>query len=395
MSVLEVEPAVLSRPASSKSVEVFRDFAPALEAWAALEETSPAPIYATRRFAIPWHNTMGKAAGIKPMIVLIRGGDGEPLALFPFGARRSHGITRVEFLGGKDSNANMGLFAPGVTFNEGEIAALLIEAGRRSGLSPDCCILANQPETWEGFANPLHALLHQPSASQCHSAQLIHDSEEFVRTRLSGDTRKKMRSKRRKLEEMGQVTLLTARTSEEADRLLEAFFAQKLQRFDDKNIKSGFDSPQARDFFARCCVSRIGRRDATVELHGLLVDDRIVATYGGGVHRGRFHGMINSFELDSQIARCSPGDLLLGLLVEAKCRQGLAVFDLGTGEGRYKSTWCDREEPLFDSLIPLTALGRTFVRADAARRHVKRAIKQSAWAWPLVQKLRQKMRLGP
>ncbi len=380
-------------PPEKWRTNVFTDVAPALHAWAALEEVAPVPIYQTRRFAIPWHDTMGRSAAITPMIVLVSDEVDEPAALFPFGVRQSKGIRRVEFLGGKDSNANMGLVRPGVSFANEEIKALLLRAARQSGLSPDAFALSNQPEKWEDLRNPLLGLPSQPSASFCHSAHLMPDSEAFHKQQLSADTRKKMRSKRRKLEELGPVSLLTARTAEEAQSLLDAFFAQKLQRFDDKNIKSGFDSPQARSFFERCCISRIGRADASVELHGLLVGSRIVATYGGGVHRGRFHGMINSFDQDPSIARFSPGDLLLSLLIEAKCRQGLAMFDLGTGEGRYKSNWCDQVETLFDTLIPISAKGQAFIFADSGRRYIKRAIKQTPWAWAIAQQVRKRTKI--
>jgi len=385
-------PKALTRAAAGFSVEVFTDFAPALDAWTQLEECAPAPLYQTRRFVVPWFATMSKHAGLTPMIVLLRDTSGELAALWPLGVRQSKGIRRVEFLGGKDSNSNMGLMRPDVHLPAPHIQKILLEAARLSGLSPDIYILANQPAQWEGFANNLVKLPSQPSPSACHSAQLMADSEAFHNRQLSSDARKKLRAKRRKLEEMGPVSLLTARTEDEARRILEAFFLQKLQRFDEKNIKSGFDSPAARSFFERCCLSRIGRRDAAVELHGLLIGDRIVATYGGGVHRGRFHGMFNSFDPEPAIARQSPGDVLLNLLTESKCRQGLQTFDLGIGEGRYKSTWCDQVEPLFDTLIPITVKGRVFAMAEFLRRKAKRAIKQNPRAWAFAQKVRQGMR---
>ncbi len=385
----DIEPS----PPYTWTVEVHRDFQPALDVWAGLEACAPASFYQTRGFIIPWYDTMGKASGLKPFITVLRDQYGDAGALFPFGIRPAFGLQIAEFLGAKDSNANIGLFRPGFSIAADVLKRLMADAARLSGLTPDVYVLANQPFRWEEFDNPLAALPHQPSPSFCHSARLIADSEAFQKQQLSGDARKKLRAKRRKLEETGEVRLLTARTPEEAERLLDAFFVQKLQRFDEKNIASGFDSPEARAFFARCCISRIGKRETSVELHGLLAGDRIVATYGGGVHRGRFHGMFNSFDMTPEIARCSPGEVLLSLLVESKCRQGLKAFDLGIGEGRYKSTWCDRAEPLFDTLVPLTAKGRIFVMAEAARRRLKRAVKQNERLWKLAQDLRARLRL--
>ncbi|MBM3607765.1 MAG: GNAT family N-acetyltransferase [Alphaproteobacteria bacterium] len=376
---------------SALTVEVHREIAPALAAWEELEQLAPASIYQTRRFIIPRFDTMGRARNMTPLITIVRE-NGEPRALLPFAMEQAGSLRSVEFLGGRDSNANLGLYAPGAAAGGGEISKWLQLAAAQMPERPDIFILANQPESWEETPNPLLALPHQSSPSHCYSTALIADSEAFHRERLSSDARKKLRWKRKKLEELGPVSLLTARTEEEARRILEAFFAQKLQRFDDKNISSGFDSPQARAFFERCCVSHIGRRDASVELHALLAGERIVATYGGGLHRGRFHCMFNSFDLDPQLSRYSPGDILLSMLIESKCRQGVAMFDLGIGEARYKNTWCDRTEKMFDIILPLTAKGHAWAMAERTKRNLKRAIKQSSWAWPLAMKIREKMR---
>ncbi len=217
------------------------------------------------------------------------------------------------------------------------------------------------------------------------------DSEAFRNARLSSDTRKKLRYQTRKLEESGPLRFLTARTKEEASQVLEAFYEQKLQRFDDKNISSGFDSPQSRAFFARTCISRIGDRESSVELHALLCGSKIIATYGGGEHLGRFHSMFNSFDAAPNYARYSPGDVLLSMLIETKCRQGKRIFDLGIGEGRYKQSWCDQSELLFDTLIGLSARGKIYCKLTSARQSLKRRIKQSKWAWPLIVKLRAKL----
>lgn len=359
--------------------------------WAELETVAPAPIYQTRRFMVPWFDTMGREAGLTAMIIVVRDAGGAPLALLPLAISRLWGLQVAQFLGGKDSNSNTGLFRPDYAPDADEMLAILKRAAGKARPRPDLYFLSNQPMTWDDRVNPLSRLPHQFSPSMCHSTALMADSEAFRNARLSADNRKKLRYKTRKLEEMGPLRLLTARTREEAGRILEAFYEQKLQRFDDKNISSGFDSPQSRAFFARTCISRIGDRESSVELHALLCDGRIIASYGGGEHRGRFHCMFNSFDADPAYSRFSPGDVLLSMLIERKCRQGLHSFDLGIGEGRYKQSWCDQAEALFDTLIGLTAKGRLVASLVAARQALKRAVKQSSWAWPLIVKLREKM----
>ncbi len=98
--------------------------------------------------------------------------------------------------------------------------------------------------------------------------------------------------------------------------------------------------------------------------------------------------MVNSFDLDPNIARSSPGDLLVSRIIEEKCRGGLKSLDLGIGEGRYKDTWCNIREPLFDTVLPVTIKGHVFALAESLRLKAKRTIKQNDRVWALVRKLR-------
>ena len=98
--------------------------------------------------------------------------------------------------------------------------------------------------------------------------------------------------------------------------------------------------------------------------------------------------MINSFDPDPEIARTSPADLLLMSMMQTMCDRGYKVFDLGIGEARYKSSWCDRSEPLVDVLYGITLKGQAYVLGESAWLRMKRYVKQNEWAWKTVQKLR-------
>ena len=117
-----------------------------------------------------------------------------------------------------------------------------------------------------------------------------------------------------------------------------------------------------------------------------------VATFGGTRRGRRFSGMLMSFAADPDLARTSPGELLLSEVLKLHCADGLVAFDLGIGEARYKAAYCPDVEMLFDCVLPLTARGRLYAGTELLRLSAKRAIKQSAWAWPLVQRLRRMSR---
>ncbi|MDB5533550.1 MAG: hypothetical protein JWO28_1865 [Hyphomicrobiales bacterium] len=372
-------------------LEIHTDPASAMDAWAELEELAPASVYQTRRWLLPWIETVCPAIGMTPLLTIARAPSGTPLALLPLGISVSGGLRLVQFLGGRDSNANLGLFRPGFEPTRKDLVAILYQAAFASRLKPDAFVLANQPLTWEGAPNPFAAIPRQDSPSFCYSTALHSDFEPFFKERLSADARKKLRAKERKLAEIGPVAHRKAETEADVAAFLDAYFNQKQQRFAQMNISANLRNNVALDYFRRSCLPT-GNTPPAIELHALKAGERIVAIYGGGIHRGRFHGMINSFDMDPQVARSSPGDLLLAKLIEAKCGEDLTRFDLGIGEGRYKHAWCNEAEPLFDTLIGLSGAGQAFVFMEKTRRRAKRMIKQSEWAWPMAKKIRAGLR---
>ena len=194
-------------------IEVYENPADALAAWRELEAVAPASAYQTRKWLVPWIETIGRASGICPLIVVAHGANDVPVALFPFGIVQHGGVRLVNFLGGRDSNSNLGLIRPGTRLDRSDLVALLHAAARKARLQPDAFVLSNQPASWEGVANPFALLAHQRSPSECHSATLIpNDAASFVKERLSGNLRKKLRKKRKKLSEWGPVSHIVART---------------------------------------------------------------------------------------------------------------------------------------------------------------------------------------
>jgi CelD/BcsL family acetyltransferase involved in cellulose biosynthesis len=370
-------------------IEVYENPADASLAWAELEAIAPASAYQTRKWLVPWIETVGRQSGVCPMIVVAHGTNGSPVALFPFGIVHHGSVRLVNFLGGRDSNTNLGLIRPDTQLNKSDIVSLLRAAAHKARMKPDAFVLSNQPKSWEGVLNPLALLQHQRSPSECHSATLNPNGENFVDERLSADACKKLRKKRKRLSELGPVSHIVARTPDDVARIIDAFFAQKLERFRQKNISSDFEAPETRQFLLRACLDGVASDNPAIELHALAAGDRIVAVYAGAPHRGRFHAMINSFDVDPEVARTSPGDLLLMSMMQTMCDRNYEAFDLGIGEARYKSSWCDQSEPLLDTLYGVTLKGHAYVLCESARLRLKGYIKQNEWAWKTVQKLRE------
>ena len=382
-----VLPGATQGASAVAQVEVTTDLAVALPVWAELEAVCAASIYQTRRWLVPWIETVGKSEGVEPFFIIGRDLTGIAVAFLPLGLSQKGPLRAASFLGGKDSNFNLGLFRDGALPDTAAALAFLRAGVAAAPRRADLLVLTNQPETWEGLPNRLRLPGGQASPSAGWKCALAGDAAAFVQAKLSKDARKKLRQKRANLEKLGAVRHFVARGGPETQPILEAFFVQKVARLREMGVDAGFESEAARLLMSRLATPQEACGPA-VEFHALTVDGRVVATYAGALHRGRFHGMVNSYDLDPAIARCSPGDLLLLALVEHYCAAGVAVLDLGIGEGRYKNTWCDVAEPLFDVMLPVSMLGSVAAAVERGRLSAKRVIKQNPKLWEMAKRAR-------
>jgi CelD/BcsL family acetyltransferase involved in cellulose biosynthesis len=367
-------------------VEIIEDMAAAEGPWRALEAGNCLMTpYQRYDFLHLWQRHVGSAAGVTPLVVVGLSAQGAPLFLWPFGRRRVAGLRMVEFLGGKHANFNMGLWRHDVAAAIGarDLTAALAH------LTPhaDLLALANQPLAWSGTTNPFALLPHQRGVNHGYSGALISDYDALLRARTNSPTRKKMRKKEHALAGYGAVRFAQAQSPQEVRRVLDAFFKQKSARMRSLGIRDAFAPPAVRRFIEAAASPAPGGAPL-LEVCALYVDDIIVATYGGIVGGGRFSAMFNSIIKDRYAAE-SPGEQLLARLVRACCERHLDSFDLGIGAAHYKTLFCDDIEPLFDSYVPLSRVGRLGGSVLAGAAKAKRAIKNHHALWSLARALRR------
>ena len=368
------------------SVEVHREPAGILGAWAWLETEVPCSIYQTRAWLLPWIATLGRQAGIAPLFVLARGADDRPVALLCLGLMRCGPFTIARWLGGKDSNFAMPLARPNAAWTRAEVKRLLREAARALGRDrPDVFSLCNQPFDWRGDANPFAMLRHQASPSDAYATALPTEATALFAERLSKEKRKKQRNQESKLAALGLVTDRIAATAAEQTTFLDAFLAMRIARFREQGIRTEFETPAMRAFLETASAPN----GTGMELHALFVSERIVAVYGGAAHDGQWSGMFNAFDADEAIARSSPGDLLLMRVIRMACERGMQRFDLGIGKARYKAALCNETVPLFDAFVPVTAAGFGLAWFAEASQALKRRLKADDRLFAIVKRVRR------
>ena len=309
-------------------------------------------------------------------VVTVRDRSGRLCLLFPVTVSNLLGCRIASSPGGKHASFVTPLMAPDlscVASREG-IGSALAAAGRE--LDIDAFHFPAVPTVWNGTHNPL-AAWGRPAANPAFSLRLSSSGDETLARSMSRDGRRKLRSKERRLSELGHVVFLRARESAETERLLEAFLHQKKVRFRELGIDDPFGSAEVRTFLRRGLQPGPRGSAPALELFALTLDDRPLAVLGAAVDESHLCGMFNSFDVEAAASRLSPGDILVSRLIRHACAEGLKTFDLGVGDARYKRTFCDETVPLADVVVPVTPRGRVFAVVQGVRVGAKRWLKAS------------------
>jgi CelD/BcsL family acetyltransferase involved in cellulose biosynthesis len=372
-------------------IDVFDNLQAIEPIWRALEgDGALATPYQRYDWILSWQTHIGARNGITPLLVLGRELDGTPMFLWPLGTRRVGPITIAGFLGGKHTNFNLALWRPDLaaTISVVEINRVLklIEISSRV----DLLVLTNQPKSWDGVPNPFLKFMHQPSPSHGLRGELTTDFEALLRERLDRIARRKWRQKQAALAAHGPIRFWRVDTVADVRRVLDAFFTQKAQRMHELGLADSFSAPGTRAFIEAAAAQGLSQDRPAIELYACAVGEEIVATYGGVVGGGRFCGVFNSI-IRGELARKSPGQLLMINLVRMCCQRGLSQFDLGVGEARFKRLFCTEIEPLFDTFRPLTTRGSLVAFGYRLGYHLKGKIKRSPAIWRAVTSVHRRL----
>ena len=374
-----VAPPDAAAPARMSKInfEIFENFAAASADWRELAQSASASAFQSPDFLAAWHEAEGAAQGVAPMILLARDDDGRPALLLPLGRRRRSGLWIASFLGAKHSNYNLPLVRRDVEVAASDLRDALRDIGRRAATRVDLYALKNQPSHWRGRANPLVRAQDLFSPSHGYATQLSGDYAVWRRAHYSAPALKKMRRKAENLALLGPLRHEIAHDEASRNEILAAFKSQHADRLRLLGARGALHELPNADFLARVAARCVGGEGAQLELHALRCGQRIVAAFAGLFAAGSLQGMVISYEVVDEIARCSPGVLLIGGIVENLYLRGAASLDLGVGEARYKFEACETRTQLFDAAIGVSVFGRLAAQGFLNWQRLKRAIKGS------------------
>jgi len=351
--------------------------------WRRFEETADCTAFQSFDWLSHWCRHVGNAQGIRTAVVIGRGPNGELLLLLPL-AIKPGVVRRLTFLGDGLCDYNAPLLAPefAARLAGGDVRALwrdirrLIQ--REPDLAHDIVELTRMPESVGGSANPLLQLPVSLNPSGAHLTCLAGTWDEFYMAKRSSATRRRDRTKLKRLSEHGEVRCVEARTAEELRQTLEILVTQKSKQFGRMGVKNLFARPGHHDFFFG--LTGDPRTRHFVHVSRLDVGHTAAAVNLGLIFRGTYYHVLASYD-DGDLSRFGPGAAHLRELLQHAIAKGLDRFDFTIGDERYKLEWSDTSVALYDHVSAATLLGRPVVFVSAAFRRLKRLIKQNPVLW--------------
>ena len=370
------------------TVTVFDRMEPLRDEWKRLERDEWNSLHQSHDWCAAWVKTHDN-----PLAILHGQRGGQTVFILPLEIVRQNMVRVAQFIAGRFSNLNTGLFDP--DFRDGLDGASAPQLGQRiiDALRDraDLVCLQNMPAHWRGKPTALHALPCVENQNHSFQLPLSPDFEKTLQQLNAKRRRKKFRQQTRRLEAMGGYEHMIATSAGEKHRLMDLFFSQKAVRFKTLGLPNVFQPAQTQGFFHGLLDAETPGLDVPLELHGLRLkgehDGHIAAV--AGLSRKGGHVLCQFGSIDDSIAgEASPGELLFWHLIERACAQGAALFDFGVGDQAYKHSWCTEETVQYDVILPVTGLGRLAGLAQRGVTRTKAVIKANPQIYGFVQRLR-------
>jgi CelD/BcsL family acetyltransferase involved in cellulose biosynthesis len=388
-------PVVSDAPALSPAVSldeialaIYEDLAAIEQDWRAFEPHADCTVFQNFDWLACWQRHIGAREEVKPAIVVGREAD-QILFILPLAVQARRLVRELVWLGSDLCDYNAPLIAAG--FSERIVdfvplwQAIVADLRTHPRLSCDLINLTKMPKTIGIQANPM---LQLPVATNPSGAYLTHLSdnwETFYTAKRSSATRRRDRTKRKRLGEMGEVTLVNPASDGEILGTLDKLMAQKGRAFGRMGVANLFARPGYAEFY-RALVTHAATRELT-HVSRLDVGATAAAVNLGLTYRDCYYHLLASYD-EGEVSRFGPGAAHLRGLMQVAIERGLRVFDFTIGDEPYKRDWCDIELKLYDYAAALTWRGKLAVAPMLAARGLKRWIKQTPLLWSVATKIR-------
>ncbi|WP_164901668.1 GNAT family N-acetyltransferase [Neorhizobium lilium] len=321
----------------------------------------------------------GPAKG-RPFVVEVRDAfTGQSFLLLPLILIQKFGHRVIEYLSLGVCDISLPIVAPGHVFSEEEgtslwqaIVAVLPKA--------DLINIGRIPRVMGGTVNPLAMLpCVYPIAMEGFAVKLNGDPSTIVDRITNGQTRRILKTSKRRLEELGPVRLMVADTDADLGALLTVMISQRLERFRQLDRFDPLGVPHVQEFYKAAAFAGL-KGENPARAFGLAVGDETIATAYGLVNGDTFHLIILSMA-DGIWRSCSPGTAIVAQLIRWAREERFTTMDFSIGELTYKKGFGGQASALYALERPFTVRGKAVIALRTRFDEFKRKLKSNRLLW--------------
>jgi CelD/BcsL family acetyltransferase involved in cellulose biosynthesis len=377
--------------ATEVRLAVHENLATLEQDWRAFEQTADGTVFQSFDWLSIWQRHIGSLDGVRPAIVTGRDSQGQLLFLLPLAVETRGFARRLTWLGTALCDYNGPLLAPHFSewIDAAHFARLWSETlGRLRShprLSFDVVDFDKMQDAIGGQKNPFMAFGAWPHANRAYRTELHGDWETFYGDKRSSATRRRDRTKRKRLAESGEVRFVTSEGVDDLGATLSILIEQKSQSFAAMGVGSIFERPGHYAFYDRLATEPAMR--GIVHVSRLDVGTQTVAANLGLIFRGRYYHLLASHD-GGELSKFGPGMAHLHDLLRTAIERGCRFFDFTLGDERYKQEWCDAPITLYDHVRPMTVRGMIAAAWIFAVGRIKRFVKQTPAVWDAAYRVR-------
>ena len=286
---------------------IHNDLASIERDWRAFERDADCTVFQTFDWMSAWHRNIGARTGVTPVIVMVRDSAGGLLLILPF-AIEPGAVRRLTWFASDLCDYNAPLLV--ADFSRRIAAEQFLElwcdiVGRLQShpdFRYDLIHLEKMPERVGAQSNPMLGVPVILNPSNAYLTSLSGDWEKFYTAKRSSATRRRDRTKRKRLGEFGEVKFVTPASADDVAATFEILMQQKTLQFARMGVANLFDKPGYLEFYREIATTK---RDL-VHVSRLDVGAVPAAVNYGLTFRGCYYHVLASYT-DGEMSKFGPG----------------------------------------------------------------------------------------
>jgi CelD/BcsL family acetyltransferase involved in cellulose biosynthesis len=356
--------------------------------WRAFEQIADGTVFQSFDWLVTWQRNIGRLNNVVPAIVTGRDTRGRLLFLLPLSIETCGFARRLTWFGTDLCDYNGPLLAPdfGQRFDVARFQQVwrdtLTQLQSHPQLRFDAIYFDKMQDTVGAQRNPFMGLGVLRNPSGAYRTQLSDDWEKFYTDKRSSATRRRDRTKRKKMSEFGEIRFVSAGQGVDLATTLDTLMEQKSKSFVAMGVADIFALPGHREFY-----HALAAQQHFVHVSRLDVGAQTAAANLGLIFRGSYYHLLASYD-GGELSKFGAGAAHMHDLMRTAIERGCTSFDFTVGDERYKREWCDGQITLYDHVAPATLRGIPLAMRFAVVVRIKRWIKQTPVLWDAAYKVR-------